>query len=150
MILNARKDTYGERKAKTKNLFQQMRRIESADRHGNVACVSCGRVMPWEGGEAQGGHYIPATKSVTVFTPENVNPQCVHCNYHSLTSTSEQQYRIWMVAEHGEEFVAELEASRFGNRKYTVEEMVDLRIECSEKIKLYRKRLAGGEKPKND
>lgn len=59
--------------------IQLYSRLSRADSHGNVRCITCGKIMKWN--EAQGGHFI-ANKNhyATAHLEDNIWPQCYVCN----------------------------------------------------------------------
>ena len=85
--------------------FQKLRRIQESNDDGYVRCISCGKVIHWK--EAQGGHYIPRSYRATELEPDNVNPQCEHCNLRLNGNTA--MYRINLIRKIGTERVERLE-----------------------------------------
>ena len=69
-------------KDKAWKLFSQYIRLKYADKNGNVACYTCGKILPWQA--SQCGHGISGRKNYVLFLEEVCRPQCVSCNiYHN-------------------------------------------------------------------
>ncbi|MFZ4540118.1 recombination protein NinG [Propionivibrio sp.] len=80
-------------------------RRKHADEHGNVTCVSCGKVLHWK--MAHCAHFIGRGKKSTRWLEENLKPACCGCNtfnkeYHM------REYTLFMVDFYGKKFVDEL------------------------------------------
>lgn len=59
-------------------LFSKWVRLSHADKNGNVACYTCGKIFHWK--KIQNGHFIRRQYLATRFDPRNCRPQCVGCN----------------------------------------------------------------------
>lgn len=46
----------------------------------NCECFTCGKPLRIGDRDCQAGHFIPRTKSPTMFDERNVRPQCSRCN----------------------------------------------------------------------
>jgi len=118
--------------------FQKLRVMESANDDGVCSCCTCGKLMMWNEKDSQGGHYIARHHTAAIFVPSNVNVQCGYfCNGQGGKPT---EYRQWLVRQHGEQAVQELENMNFG-RKYSLEELVEMRLDWLERIAAETKRL---------
>lgn len=84
-------------------LLQKLRRMEEADEHGMVECITCGYRSHWK--KMQGGHWIPRVHAFSRLAEWNVNPQCYGCNVtrHGCLD----RYTTWMIDRHGREWVDE-------------------------------------------
>lgn len=169
MIDNARQWQLGTYSAKfVAPLFQQMIRAEAGARPaglcvvivdgevsqamreiGYCACVTCGKVSPWKGHgqanwkgyELHTGHFLASRRNSILFEEENCAPQCSHCNYHR--SGEQQLFRKWMLAVRGEATVERLERLKNVVRKFTREELVDMRIGYAARLQAAEKRMYG-------
>lgn len=110
-------------------------------------CISCGKVKPFE--QMDAGHYIGRRHMALRWNPMNIHGECRACN--RLDSTHLLSYRKNLIIKLGEEAVRgttveacldpekklalvkkigtrkveELEAQKFTERKWTVEELQD-------------------------
>ncbi len=85
-------------------------------------CVSCHRSLPFD--ELDAGHFIPK-KSGNYFSERGVNAQCQSCNrFHS---GNQLPYRREVIERYGEGVDLELEAEARQSKKFTVQELDDLR-----------------------
>jgi hypothetical protein len=139
--------------------FQRMIRAEAGAKpdgqefavvHGNIdcvrrsrgqcVCVTCGKAGPWSGGFGQGmqtGHFLASRRFSILFEEDNVAPQCSYCN--GPRGGMPQEYRRWMEHVRGPEVIERLEKLKATSRRFTREELVDMRIE-------YRRRLKEAER----
>lgn len=86
----------------------------------NDGCISC------DGPADQGGHYIAqGSSSFLRFNLDNINGQCVNCNHWK--SGNYIEYRIRLVNKIGLERVEWLEAHRHDKKKWTREELYEIR-----------------------
>ncbi len=60
------------------SVFSVYIRKKYANSNGEVACFTCGKVMPWQ--HIQNGHFISRAYLATRFHEDNCRPQCVGCN----------------------------------------------------------------------
>lgn len=138
-------------------IFQQMIRAEAAAkpmgmvpaivagelsrvfrRVGECVCVTCGKVLPWKDngascGRLDTGHFLAGRTASILFEETNAHPQCVHCNQH--LSGNQANYEIWMLAVYGQEVVDHLRRLKNTTRKFTHEEIVDLKISFTARLK---------------
>lgn len=116
-------------------------------RRGQCACVTCGSVRPWSShsGQMQTGHFLASRCFAILFEEDNVAPQCTSCNgYHGGMP---EQYQAWMIAVRGQETVDRLRALKSGPiRKFTRDELVDLRISYKSRLKEAERILTEGAK----
>jgi hypothetical protein len=70
--------TQAQLKKELDTVFSQFIRQKYADKDGNVACFTCGKVMHWK--QIQNGHFISRSYLATRFHEDNCRPQCVGCN----------------------------------------------------------------------
>jgi hypothetical protein len=82
-------------------------RLKYADHAGNVSCVSCGKVLPWQ--EAHCAHYIGRASKATRWEETNLAPACNSCNvFHKEFHMRE--YTLWMLDTYGRDHVDKLRA----------------------------------------
>lgn len=108
---------------------------------GECVCITCGKVKPWNSGLGgmHTGHFLASRRFAIVFEEENVAPQCSHCNYHE--GGAPQEFRRWMLAIRGTGVVERLERLKATTRQFTREELVDMRIEYSARLKVAIERM---------
>ncbi len=93
-------------------------------------CVSCGRSLPFD--ELDAGHFIPK-KSGNYFSERGVNAQCRSCNrFHS---GRQLDYRREIIRRYGEGVDLELEEEARQSKKFTVQELDDLRKHYEDEVK---------------
>ena len=138
-------------------IFQQMIRAEAAAkknalseavrdgtsilvfrRVGQCVCVTCGKLLPWKDngascGRLDTGHFLAGRTASILFEETNAHPQCVHCNQH--LSGNQANYEIWMRAVYGQEEIDRLRRLKNTTRKFTHEEVVDLKIQYAARLK---------------
>lgn len=102
---------------------------------GECVCVTCGKVLPWDSGikGMHTGHFIAGRGNSVLFDEDNVAPQCSRCNVY--LSGNPQEYRKWMIEAAGVEVIERLERQRHESRKFTHEELVDMRIEYDKRLR---------------
>jgi len=92
-------------KNKADVLASQYIRQKYADHAGNITCVSCGVVIPWQ--DAHCAHFIERGKMATRWLEENLHVACCSCNtfrkeYHM------RGYTLFMMDTYGREMIDEL------------------------------------------
>lgn len=99
-------------------------------RDANEPCISCGR---HHGGKWNAGHFRPSGVNAALrYDEKNIHKQCEPCN--SSLSGNLLNYRIGLVRKIGESAVIELEQNS-EVRKYTKEELIDIRKHYQKKLK---------------
>ena len=83
-------------------------------------CFTCGDKRAWK--EQQAGHYIH--KDCLDFDNVNIHCQCVRCN--KWLSGNSGVYCERLIAEYGEQSVAELRERSKSIKKFTITELQDL------------------------
>lgn len=109
--------------------------VKVARRIGQCVCVTCGKVERWNSGihGMHTGHFLASRRNSILFSEQGVAPQCCHCNYH--LSGNPQAFRAWMKAVRGDEVIERLERLKTESRSFSREELVDMRIEYSARLK---------------
>lgn len=121
--------TLSQYKAEAKKSFQKFIRLRDSEQ----PCISCNTYSSdiWDG-----GHYKKAELySGVVFDERNTSKQCRYCN--RFLGGNESNYRAGLVKRFGEEYVLELEsyANETKNKKYTKQELIDIKKLYDSKIK---------------
>lgn len=138
MLQKFREYTLTRCKARTAAEFQRVIRLEAIEEDGLVSCVTC----DWRGDyrDCDAGHFVPRRYGATLFDPRNAHVQCRNCNKHLAGNMSE--YRRFMRDTYGIKTIRELEASKQEVRKFTKEELVELRIGYMDRAKALLERLS--------
>ncbi len=104
-------------------------------RRGTCVCVTCGNVRPWSShsGLMQTGHFLGSRCFGILFEEDNVAPQCSSCN--GFHGGMPEQYGMWMLAVRGQAVIDRLRALKATTRKFTRDELVDMRIEFKRRLK---------------
>lgn len=111
--LKAKKKTSGKKKltplptliVKADKSMSTYIRLKYADHAGNVSCVSCGKVLPWQ--EAHCAHYIGRAAKATRWEENNLHPACPGCNVYRKEFHM-REYTLYMLDHYGREFLEEL------------------------------------------
>jgi len=111
---------------------------------GQCVCVTCGKVGPWKGdtiggGPIETGHFLASRRASIVLEETNAHPQCKHCNRH--LGGNQGAYREWMREVYGEGEVDRLELLKHTTRQFTKEELVNLRIGFTARLKAAEERM---------
>ncbi len=99
-------------------------------KNANYICFTCGAKLTKA--TSQAGHYIH--KDCLDFDPININCQCVRCN--KWLSGNSGVYAERLIAEYGEQTIAELRVRSEQVKKFTI-------IELEELIAKYKQLLEG-------
>jgi len=121
--------TLGQFEAEAKIVFQKWIRLTDEGKE----CISCGNINP-KGFDA--GHFKKAEiYSGVIFDERNVHRQCSKCN--RFWGGNELNYREGLIKRYGIDFVIELEtyANETRNKKYTKDELVEIKKRYNEKIR---------------
>tara|TARA_B100000809_G_scaffold258092_1_gene300742 strand:- start:1274 stop:1705 length:432 start_codon:yes stop_codon:yes gene_type:complete len=60
--------------------FAKLVKISASEDGMYVCCYTCGKSMTLGQATTQAGHFISRSYSPTRYDPNNVKPQCAHCN----------------------------------------------------------------------
>ena len=121
--------------------LQKLVRLKAADDDGMVSCVTCGVSRKWND-EMQGGHFFERGRTATKLLIENCHPQCAGCNCFKMKTTGGVlDYRRYMVDMYGEDGVDELEALSRTIKKWTREEVADIKADFLKQIKFHSERI---------
>lgn len=131
------KMTIAKYKEKVAKLLQRLVRMKYADDDGYCTCVTCGKVDHWK--SMDGGHFISRKYNATVLVEKNIHPQCKGCNRYM--SGRYDDYALFMIDTYGEEFVRELNQSKYQVKKFTRFELEELESELKDRISEQEDRL---------
>lgn len=109
---------------------------------GQCVCITCGRVMRWEGKHIHTGHFLASRRNSILFEETNVAPQCAHCNAYQ--GGMPQEYRHWMRMTIGPEEIERLERLKTESRSFGLEELVDMRIAYAARLAAAEERMRNG------
>ena len=101
---------------------------------GKCTCYTCGTILPIK--EVDNGHYQKRAHQATRYNEDNCRPQCKICNGDTKHNGKQDEFRVNLVNEIGEERVEEVERlakSVFKvNAKYYREVADEYRIKVNE------------------
>lgn len=160
MLQNMKQYRVGTNVTKVARVFQRMIRAEYAFvallcqseywsggdiayrecKPGQVVCITCGKVHSWKSKAMHTGHFIHKANSVK-FDERNVAPQCAQCNQHH--SGRPDRYEAWMIAVRGQAVVDELKRLKHETRSFTLDELVDMKIEYRRRLNEAVRRMEG-------
>ena len=130
----AKKKTIAQEVDAAAVLLQKLVRLKAADSNGYCVCVTCGISKHWK--EMQGGHFISRRYTATKIMEENIHPQCYGCNGpKSKDGTVAIAYTTYMIDTYGRGFVDELQRIKHIPKKYTRDEIAEIKKEFREHIK---------------
>lgn len=118
----------------------EIRQVER--RNGYCVCITCGKVYPWQGSnKLDTGHFVASRRNSILLVEENVAPQCKHCNrdHHGRPL----EFRIWMLAVKGIEVVERLQKLKTESLTFLRDDLVDMRIAFSARLKAAKERMKG-------
>ena len=110
------------------NLISEYIRHSAANESGIVLCYTCGNPHYWK--DMDLGHYIH--KDCLDFDIVNLHPQCNYCNRHMHGNGA--LYAERLIAEYGEQSIAELRVRSEQIKKFSIFELEEL-------IKTYKEKL---------
>ena len=96
-----------------------------------VNCITCTKLIPVK--EAQAGHFIDCRHSATLFDETNVHAQCPRCNV--FLDGNILEYRRQINKRYGEDYDVQLEEKALETKKFTRDELLELKELYSEKIR---------------
>ena len=102
-------------------------------------CITCGEPLPFK--ELQAGHFVPK-HSGNYFSERGVHTQCRTCNLFGKDGQAAgmpHEYRRQMVRMYGEDVTCELEQESRKVKKFTLQELEELKVSLQEKIKQLKK-----------
>jgi hypothetical protein len=120
------------RKLSLKSLRKKAWKLQSeyVRRSEKGVCFTCGDTRDWK--EQQAGHYIH--KDCLDYDLINIHCQCVRCN--KWLSGNSGVYAERLIAEYGEEVVADLRTRSYKTKKFNITELEDLIEKYKAEIKL--------------
>ena len=95
-------------------------------------CVTCSRKFDFK--QLQAGHFISRQKTNTLFDDKNVHAQCAGCNNYG-GATMILNYRRAIINMYGDKYDEEIEKRSRVLKKFTIPELLELKIELKKKIK---------------
>ena len=93
-------------------------------------CLTCNETLEFN--QLQAGHFIPGRHNANLFSERGVHSQCRACNI--LRHGEPLEYRRQVIILYGEGADLELEAEAKETKKFTVQELDDLRKHYEEKV----------------
>lgn len=101
------------------------------ERDKNKKCISCGEYVR---GKTDAGHFYPVGSYKNLrFDEDNCHSQCVHCNRHKHGNLTE--YRFGLEKRIGLDRLEALDQRRLEVRKYTIPELIELKVIYKDKLK---------------
>ena len=86
-------------------------------------CITCDATLEFD--QLQAGHFIPGRHNANLFSPMGVHAQCRRCNI--LKNGEPLEYRRQVIKLYGAGADEELEVEARETKKFTVQELDDLR-----------------------
>ncbi len=130
-----KKVTLSSQKKKTWDTFSRSIRLRDCLRTTGCTsfglCITCGKRYHFK--LLQAGHFIPGRHNANLFSEKGCHAQCYNCNINLKGNTLE--YRRQIIKLYGEGADLELEDEAHQTKKYTVQELQELRVYLTEQIK---------------
>ena len=98
-------------------------------------CITCPETLPIQ--QLQAGHFVPKHNG-NYFSERGVHAQCRTCNLYGKNGQAPgmpHEYRRQMVKMYGEESTLELESEPGKIKKFTIQELEELKSSLLERIK---------------
>ena len=86
-------------------VFSQWIRRKDADKNGNVACYTCGKVQHWK--QQQCGHYISRRHYSTRWLESNCKPQDAGCNIFNQGNSP--AFALHLIKDYGQDHLEKLD-----------------------------------------
>lgn len=113
---------------------EYVRRLE-ADPHTELStCVTCGKTGHWK--SMQAGHFVPGRRGLNFFDVRGIHTQCSGCNL--FKSGNLIKYWPFMQKTYGQEIIDELLANDEIEKRYTIEELIEIKEDFKKKIELLK------------
>ena len=119
-------------------LIQRLVRLEAADEHGMVECVTCGVRRRWND-RMQGGHFISRGYLVHKLNKKQIAPQCNSCN--GPNNGNPAAFAVYMTDRYGAEYVEELNRTKHDEFELTRQDVLRIKRETKAAIKAQMERL---------
>jgi hypothetical protein len=94
-------------------------------------CCSCGKTFAYRDLEA--GHFLPGRNNAYLFYEKGVHAQCTNCNCY--LDGNRVGYERFLIHKYGTEEVEFQKALHWKTKKFTLQELKDLKKEIIAKIK---------------
>ena len=117
---------------KLDKVFQTYIRKRAADEGGTVECVTCRKLMHWEGDGAQAGHFIKRQHRSVRWRETNCHVQCVRCN--GFKGGMQDEYAKFIIQTYGLAEFEDLMKSKHQVTHWT-------RLDLEEKVNFYTDKL---------
>jgi len=133
-----KKESIGKAKARVWKVFSRYIRLRDclaatgSSEYGE--CITCSEPLPFE--KLQAGHFIPK-HSGNYFSERGVHAQCRTCNLYGKDGQAAGmplEYRRQIVKLYGEGAAIELEEEARKIKKYSVQDLEELRLYLLEKL----------------
>lgn len=121
-------------------------------RVGECVCVTCGKCSLWYSSKSSRlagmhcGHFIgsggklKAQRNSLALEEDNVAPQCGQCN--GFGNGMPAEFTAWMLHARGQDVIDRLMALKIAERKFTIIELVDLRLWFDDRLKVAKDTIA--------
>lgn len=123
--------TQAKLKKELDTVFSVYIRKKYADADGNVACYTCGKVLPWQ--QIQNGHFISRSYLATRWHEDNCRPQCVGDNIFGNGKPLDFEYNL--KKELGADYIEEMKLERHKILKLD-------RVWYNERIQFYKNAIS--------
>lgn len=118
--------SYKHYKTKLDTVFSQYIRRRDSDQFGQIKCITCSKVLPWE--DSQNCHYVSRNNLATRWHEKNCHAGCVGCNVFGGGRLDD--YAISLLNKYGQGILEELSTTKRASVKFS-------RTDLIEKIEYY-------------
>lgn len=110
---------------------------------GRCVCITCGKMDTWDSGikGMHTGHFLASRRNSILMDEDNVAPQCSSCNFYR--SGAPNEFRMWMESVRGLAVIERLEALKRKSVSFVREDLVDMKINFSQRLKTAEDTMKG-------
>jgi len=117
--------------------FSKYIRLRSADKEGNVICVTCGKKLHWK--ESQASHFIDSRCNSVLFNEKIVHPACYRCNV--ILHGNKVKYFLYMKSiGYTDKQLEIFEMLKNKPLKYTKQDYIDISDKYKAKVEMLKKK----------
>ncbi len=112
-------------------LFSRYKRLSNTNDDGKIKCFTCERYFVYA--DMDCGHYVSRSYKSTRWLDENAEPQCRSCNrFHEGVK---DVFALNLIKKHGQDILQQLSDKKRQIKKFTIDELAEIKKELQQKIK---------------
>ena len=114
-------------------------KLREANIHGFLKCITCNKTMHYKDESCNAGHFVPGRGNEVLYDDTHIFPQCAGCNCDG----GGEQYKFgeFLKKKYGYDnaTLEEILQMRHKSRKYTLEELKEIKRRFDDASNLLRK-----------